>query len=331
MRKNFALVFCLFFILLINISPTYAAEHPPNNLYIVKSGDSLPKIANTYGTTVEDLKLTNGLQSSSLTVGQKLYVPIIYEVIAGDSLDKISAAYHSSAETIKATNGLSSKQLFLGQKLMIPPKRMNMDGQHILMTREEFRNWLFHHQFTRQINIIQHHHTWLPSYKHFHGSNHFTMLKGMENFHVKKMGWSTIAQNITTFPDGKIAVSRPFNIAPEGTIGVKANTTGITIENVGNFDIGHDVMTQEQKDTIVTITALLCMKFGLTPSIDSITYHHWWNLRTGERVLDNGPDYNVKTCPGTGFFGGNSTANARNNLYPLVARKMQEIGASLEK
>ncbi|WP_370576417.1 hypothetical protein [Neobacillus niacini] len=84
-------------------------------------------------------------------------------------------------------------------------------------------------------------------------------------------------------------------------------------------------LTAEQKETIVTVTALLCIKFGLTPSIDSITYHHWWDLRAKARVLDNGPDYNVKTCPCTGFFGGNSTTSAINNFYPLVSRKIQEL------
>lgn len=150
----------------------------------------------------------------------------------------------------------------------------------------------------------------------------------MEKFHKRRMGWSNIAQNIITFPDGKIAVSRPFNIAPEGTIGPRANATGIANENLGNFDKGHDVMTAEQKETIVYITAALSIKFGLTPSIDSITYHHWWNWKTRERVLDKGPDYNVKTCPGTGFFGGNSTTIALHNFYPLVTRKMQEILAT---
>lgn len=209
-----------------------------------------------------------------------------------------------------------------------PANAAQVQGQYILMTREEFKNWLFQHTFNRKITLIQHHHTWLPSYKHFHGNNHFTMLKGMETFHVTKMGWKNIAQNITTFPDGKVAVCRPFDMAPEGTIGTKANSTGIAIENIGNFDVGHDVMTPEQRETIITVTALLCLKFGLTPSVDSITYHHWWNLRTGERVLDNGPDYNVKTCPGTAFFGGNSTTNAKTNFYPLVLQKMQEMKAS---
>jgi hypothetical protein len=205
-----------------------------------------------------------------------------------------------------------------------------MQGQYILMTKDEFRDWLFRNKFTRKISLIQEHHTWAPSYKHFNGSNHFLLLKGMENYHVKEMGWKNIAQNITTFPDGKVAVCRPFNIAPEGSIGLLANTTGLAIENVGNFDIGNDVMTKEQEETIVYITALLCIRFGLTPSIDSITYHHWWNYKTKERVLDNSKEYEVKTCPGTGFFGGNSPNSAKNNFYPLVSRKMEEILATME-
>ncbi|MFF2445885.1 LysM peptidoglycan-binding domain-containing protein [Neobacillus sp. NPDC058068] len=325
MKKTFALVFSVILHMLIMISPANAIGNNPSNIYTVKSGDTLPAIAMKYGTSVENLKGANGLLSDTLLVNQKLFVPIIYEVAAGDTLETISEAYTSSAQIIKTTNGLSSDQLYLGQQLMIPPKRMTIQGQYILLTKEEFRDWLFHNQFNRKITIIQHHHTWSPSYKQFYGSNHFKLLKSMENFHIRERKWKNIAQNITTFPDGKVAVSRPFNSAPEGSIGSKANTPGIAIENVGNFDIGHDVMTEEQKETIVYITALLCIKFGLTPSIDSITYHHWWDLKTGERVLDNAPEYNVKTCPGTGFFGGNSTTSARNHFYPLVSRKMQEI------
>ena len=208
------------------------------------------------------------------------------------------------------------------------PKKI-VQGQYILMTREEFRNWIFQTKIKRKITLIQEHHTWKPSYKHFNGSNHFIMLKGMENFHVNQMKWKNIAQNLTTFPDGKVAVSRPFDIAPEGTIGTKANSGGLAIENIGNFEIGYDVMTKEQKETIVYITALLCIKFGLTPSIDSITYHHWWDLKTGERVLDKSAGHITKTCPGTGFFGGNTTTAAGNNFYPLVVRKMKEITASM--
>lgn len=210
------------------------------------------------------------------------------------------------------------------------PSSASVQGQHILMTRADFKEWLSKQNVTRKITLIQQHHTWLPSYKHFNGTNHFTMLVGMETYHKKQMGWKNIAQNITTFPDGKIAVSRPFNIPPDGTIGPKANAHGIAIEHVGNFDVGHDVMTAEQKETIVYLNALLCIKFGLNPSVDTITYHHWWSLKNGERVLDKGPDYYVKTCPGTGFFGGNSTDNAKTYFYPLIVRKKEELLGSMK-
>ncbi|MBU9712275.1 N-acetylmuramoyl-L-alanine amidase [Evansella tamaricis] len=224
--------------------------------------------------------------------------------------------------------------LIIGITLITSPafavETMTAHEQHHLMTKEEFKDWLFQNDFDREINLIQQHHTWAPDYKRFNGTNHFELLQGMENHHINKMGWDHIAQNLTTFPDGKVAVSRPFNIAPEGSIGSKANAHGIAIEHVGNFDKGNDVMTKEHKETIVYITALLCIKFGLTPSIDSITYHHWWNHKTEKRVLDNAQDHEVKSCPGTGFFGGNSTNDAKNYFYPLVSRKIDEILASMK-
>lgn len=329
MKKIFvAVFFTLIGFILINISLVHAASTNTSNLYYVKSGDSLEEIAVKFDTTIMDLKVTNGLQSNLLFVGQRLKVPVNYEVVAGDTLQKIAEAYNTTVQTIKTTNGLSSDALTVGQILKISPKRMSMEGQYILMTREDFREWVLNQKFSRKISVIQQHHTWAPSYKHFKGSNHFTLLKGMENYHKQTMKWNNIAQNITTFPDGKIAVSRPFNIAPQGTIGWKANHAGIMIEHVGNFDQGFDVMTKEQKETIVYITALLCVKFKLNPSVDTITYHHWWDLRTGTRVLDKSKGEAVKTCPGTAFFGGNTTKSATNYFYPLVSNKMKEIWAN---
>lgn len=332
MKKKFLIIFSILSILIFHIHPAFAfAERKiPTNIYVVQNGDTLPRIAQKYKTSVQDLKLSNGLQSESLIAGQKLWVPVMYEVSAGDSLKEIATRHHTSVEIIKTTNKLGSDQLSPGQVIKIIPKKLPMQGQHILMTKEEFRDWLFNSRFNRKINLIQQHHTWAPSYKTFQGTSHFQLLKGMENHHKKTMKWSNIAQNLTTFPDGRVAVSRPFNSAPEGSIGPKANAQGIAIENIGNFDHGNDVMTREQKDTIVYITALLCLKFGLTPSIDSITYHHWWHYKTKERVLDDSRDFDVKSCPGTNFFGGNTTTSAKNNFYPLVVKKMEEIKAEIE-
>lgn len=123
-----------------NSIPANAAGNKPSNIYVIKQGDSLPIIATKYETSVNDLKVTNGLPTNTLFVGQKLWVPITYEVVAGDTLRGIASAFHSLVDGIKAKNRLSSEQLYIGQVLKIPPKKMTMKGQHILLTREEFRD-----------------------------------------------------------------------------------------------------------------------------------------------------------------------------------------------
>ena len=84
MKKKLIFVISLIVMMLINVSPAHATNNP-RNLYDVKSRDYLWKIANTYGTSVEDLKLINGLQSDLILIGQRLRVPIMYEVVPGDS------------------------------------------------------------------------------------------------------------------------------------------------------------------------------------------------------------------------------------------------------
>ncbi|MEH7417297.1 LysM peptidoglycan-binding domain-containing protein [Neobacillus drentensis] len=333
MKKVFVPLVSFALFLFINLSPVAAAVVDFRNIYDVKSGDTLWGISVRYGTTIDELKITNGLPSDLLIVGQKLWVPPVYEVVSGDTLWGISTAFNSTVQQIKSANGLASDLIQIGQNLKIPQKRLSMQGQYVLMTRDEFKDWLFHNQFTRKIGKIQEHHTYQPAYKDFNGTNHFALLKGMEEYHVTEMKWKTISQNLTTFPDGKVAVCRPINMAPEGSFAFNdpivreaIEADSLTIENVGNFDKGGDVMTDAQKETIVTVAALLSMRFGLAPSIDTITYHHWWDMVTGERVLDNSAGHAVKTCPGTTqFFGGNSTDSARTNFYPLVRQKMEAL------
>ena len=116
-------------------------------------------------------------------------------------------------------------------------------GKFILFDLPEFAGWLGQEVVHREVVRFQDHHTFIPSYTHFHQDNHFALMVGMEAAHLER-GFSEIAQNLTTFPDGSICVGRSLDKIPAGIKG--ANTGGICIENLGNFDIGHDVMTPDQ-------------------------------------------------------------------------------------
>jgi hypothetical protein len=78
-------------------------------------------------------------------------------------------------------------------------------------------------------------------------------------------------------------------------------------------------MNDAQRNAIVTVNALLLMRFGLPCDTDHVVYHHWWDLNTGQRTNGSG---NTKTCPGTVFFGGNSVAAAQADFLPLIAAEM---------
>ncbi len=191
------------------------------------------------------------------------------------------------------------------------------DGKFVLfLDLPEFAAWLDASSFSRVIRLLQCHHTYIPSYSNFHGANHFELLRAMEAAHLER-GFSEIAQNLTTFPDGTVAACRSFDTIPAGIKG--ANKNGICVENIGNFDFGQDSMTVKQRECIINVFALLCKKFNLSPDATTNVYHHWYDLTTGMRTDGTG---NTKSCPGANFFGGNSVHDAETNYIPLVRQQL---------
>ncbi len=189
-----------------------------------------------------------------------------------------------------------------------------------LMTVSEFETWIKQQNVARTIEYIQQHHTWSPEYIHFNGNNHFAKQRGMKNSHVNDNGWSDIGQHFTIFPDGKVATGRSLERSPACIKG--NNRDAICIENLGNFDIGKDEMNQEQKDSIIRVTASLCKRYNVPVSSDRIVYHHWFDLNTYARTNGSG---STKTCPGTNFFEGNTVTDCEQNFLPLVKNTIGKV------
>ena len=60
---------------------------------------------------------------------------------------------------------------------------MKAIGKFILLDLSEFDAWLEAQKIVRRISLIQQHHTYIPSYKQFNGSNHFQLCQSMEQAH----------------------------------------------------------------------------------------------------------------------------------------------------
>lgn len=206
---------------------------------------------------------------------------------------------------------------------------MNTKFGFTKMTIQEFEAWISTLKVARTVLTIQQHHTAIPSYAQFKGSNHFEMQQAMKNHHVIANGWSDIGQHFTTFPDGSILTGRSIERTPACITG--QNSDDICIEHVGNFDLGKDIMTAAHRDTILRMTAKLCSRFNLPIDTNSIVYHHWFDLSNGDR---NNGTKNNKSCPGTNFFGGNKVGNCETNFLPLVSQLMDNkppVHSAVEK
>ena len=193
---------------------------------------------------------------------------------------------------------------------------MRTEDGFTLLNADEFAARLATIQPQRAIRVIQNHHTWRPNYTSFH-DNHFNLLRGMRTSHMRDRHWTDIGQTLTTFPDGTVALCRSFDVAPACAKG--ANTHGVCIEHVGDFDTGADVMTDAHRELILRVNAALCDRFKLVPSTASIVYHHWFDLESGARTNGTGT---VKSCPRTGFFGGNSVHDAELEFIPEVKARL---------
>ena len=97
-----------------------------NEVYIVKSGDTLYGIAKKFGISVDDLKSLNNLTSNNLSISSSSTEKAkTYTVMKGDTLYGIASKFGVSVNDLKALNNLSSNTLSIGQVLKIPDSSNN--------------------------------------------------------------------------------------------------------------------------------------------------------------------------------------------------------------
>lgn len=125
----------------------YTAQAPPTIQtqlaeHTVQPKEFLLKIAEKYGTTVEELKRINHLTSNNLSIGQILKIPAgntdaplpsetsaraaepkkgpSHTVLAGETIFSIAQKYEITAYQIRQLNNLSDNTIRIGQHLTLP-------------------------------------------------------------------------------------------------------------------------------------------------------------------------------------------------------------------
>ena len=125
-----------------------AQRDPDSDIYVVKRGDTLLRIARKFDTSMAAIQKANNLYGSVIYVGQRLKIPtktkrtspqknketIVHVVRRGETLNSIAQLYGVSIAQIKTLNGLKDGNLIrVGQKLIIsgtakPAKKKSARG-----------------------------------------------------------------------------------------------------------------------------------------------------------------------------------------------------------
>jgi 5'-nucleotidase / UDP-sugar diphosphatase len=96
--------------------------------YVIKSGDTLSKLAVTFGTTWKELAEINNVKNANIIfTGDTIKVPFsktmtdTYTVKSGDTLSKVASQYGLTWKQLNKLNDLSNPHLiFPGQKINVP-------------------------------------------------------------------------------------------------------------------------------------------------------------------------------------------------------------------
>ena len=145
-------------------SPFLYRQCPAGSVpYTIRPGDTLSRIAQEYGSTVQEIMNANpGIDPYSLRVGQQICVPIIvqlypscpttnyYVVVVGDTIESIAEYFNITPQQLLYANyGIDPGDLYVDQVLCIPVApspvsvSVNIAERSLVVYREgnEFRRY----------------------------------------------------------------------------------------------------------------------------------------------------------------------------------------------
>lgn len=100
--------------------------------YTWAEGDTIETVAGQYDVTVEQILISNGLETDEITVGTVIYIPPkhaagyynpdtgIYTIAEGDDLSAIAERFGTTVEALEEENILPDSKIIAGKTLLIP-------------------------------------------------------------------------------------------------------------------------------------------------------------------------------------------------------------------
>lgn len=152
------------------LSDKYLEDNYRSELYVVKSGDTLDKIAKKYKVPVKIIMDENNLSSTTIYPKQVIVIPMEitnlgmffeeYEVLPNETLESIANKLGVTPDLISRYNDVTRLVLMENQTLKIP-KVMNT---HTIMENETLDSILSKYNMTAKELIEYNNDSWLKPY-----------------------------------------------------------------------------------------------------------------------------------------------------------------------
>jgi len=106
------------------------------NLYIVRKGDTISEIAESFGVSQNTVRWANNLNGKNLKIGQKLILlpisGVIHTVAKGDTVSKIAKKYDGDVDEILSYNNISAQELVVGKDITVPGGEIKASSRSIV-------------------------------------------------------------------------------------------------------------------------------------------------------------------------------------------------------